>query len=380
MSEVPENTPTDDALIGRLDLYFREMEANPVPTRLQHATLSDLQASHTGIGPWLRTWWTTPGHGGFALAGAAVAMVLVIGIIGVNRGGGDDLSDITSGPSATTAPSPDATKATGPASTAGPGATDGSTTVPGATPTGTDPDPSTTLPDPGQQPGNVSTIPGVSTSSVPGQATTPTTMPGWPSTTGKPPATTTPTTAPTTTVPGSVILYQTDFSSTPLFGFPSDWSSVSGTWQTVSGPSTSHSLKNSAPSGTEALAALNIGGAWTNYTVDFTETVADKTTALGGIAFRYQDASNFYFCKMGQQKLYLGIMSGGSFTVLDQATFTFNAGTAKNLHVSAVGSSLSCRAEGGPTLSATNGAFASGRIAAVADGAAAITNILVRSA
>jgi len=380
MSEMPENTPADDALIGRLDLYFSEMEATPVPTRLQHTTLNDLQASHAGIGPWLRTWWTTPGHGGFALAGAAVAMVLVIGIIGVNRGGGDDLSDITSGPSATTGP-PDATKLTGPASTTpAPGATDGNTTVPGGTPTGTDPDPSTTVPDP-QQPGNVSTIPGVTTSSVPGNVSTPTTVPGWPSTTAKPPASTTPTTAPTTTTPGSVILYQTDFSSTPLFGFPSDFSSVSGTWQAVAnGTSSSHFLKNSAPSGTEALAALNIGGGWTNYTVDFTETVADKTTALGGIAFRYQDASNFYFCKMGQQKLYLGIMSGGSFTVLDQATFTFNAGTAKNLHVSAVGSSLSCRVEGGPTLSATNGAFASGRIAAVADGAAAITNILVRSA
>jgi hypothetical protein len=111
---------------------------------------------------------------------------------------------------------------------------------------------------------------------------------------------------------------------------------------------------------------------YTDGTFQVQGTPVDVRTGLsGGIAFRYQDPSNFYGCTVTSTALLLVERAGGTTTVLKTATMGVTAGLPGYLKATAAGSALTCTAYSSSgsnigsqiaTLATTDSTLTSGQI------------------
>ncbi len=332
-----------DPLTERLDAYLTDLEREPVPPRLAHTTLADLQATRRA-----------PAWGGpqWVLAGAAVVAALLL-LFSATRRGGDELVDTTHAPP-TSAPTTGGS--TSPTTTAtGPAATDGPTSTAG--------EPGTTTSTAPAPPGSTSLPPGPSVTTTTAKAGPATT-----STTKVAPTTTTP--APTTTTPTTVAgeVFFDDFS-----GGAGRWTTDSGSWSvmnTADGP-----FYGATGTGESRASA---GAAWGDVTVR-ARFKMDPAVIRAGLGLRYQDADNYLFCKVDlpNHQLLVGRFQNGSATVLASVGHAFTASTFYDMTFRASGSSLSCSVAGATAANASDGTFGAGRIALLSDGHAGFTDVRV---
>lgn len=346
-----------DPLPGRLDAYFTDLDSHDMPESLRRATAADVRLRPAG---W-RAWWPAlgsgtrsgPARGLVALGAAAAVVVAVIALVAVRPS--DDALQVGGPVAGTTAP-------TTAIPTPRPGTAAPGTTVP-VPETAIDPagDPTTTT---------VDAVPTVVPTVTPGP-TVPSTM--------APPFVTT--TAPPPTSPNGcgAALFCDDFSQDPTgTRVPTGWQVDSGAWY-VAGTTLPHFAKSDAAADVESR--LSTGSAtWTDYEVAAV-TRYQGTPTWVGVAARYQDASNYAFCKIDipGNRLVVGTLVGGVATART-TPYPATANTDRTLRLSVSGGSATCRVEGGPTVALDGVPWASGRIALLSQGPAGLTGVVVTAA
>jgi pectate lyase len=151
-------------------------------------------------------------------------------------------------------------------------------------------------------------------------------------------------------------LFSDDFQD----GNSSGWSTSGGSWSVVTDGS---SVLRQSGTGSDALARAG-SSAWTDTTV----TARVKPTAYAAanrfvaVLSRVRSNSNYYFLALqGGNTLLLGKRVSGALTTLASASFGTAAGTWYTLHLTVTGTTLTGSVTGGPTVSATDGQFASGQ-------------------
>lgn len=159
------------------------------------------------------------------------------------------------------------------------------------------------------------------------------------------------------TVTSAAVLFSDDFEDGNYNGL----SKNGGSWSVVTDGT--RVFKQSSISATAY--AYTGSSSWNNYSVQarikpLTFNGAGRPT---GVIARFQSTSNFYYAVLkNNNTLELGKKVGGSMSALASKSFTVNTGTWYTIRLTVNGSQLQCYVNGNPELSASDSAFASGRI------------------
>jgi len=163
-------------------------------------------------------------------------------------------------------------------------------------------------------------------------------------------------------------------------GNSSGWSTSGGTWSVVTDGSR---VFRQAGTSADAVARAGSSG-WTNYTV----TARVKPLAFGNssrfvalLARVRANTSYYYLALTGSGTAVLGKRVSGTLTPLAQASFAVSPGTWYTLSLTVSGASLTGSVGGGPTLSASDGQYASGQTGfATSYASGALDDVLVSDA
>jgi len=168
-------------------------------------------------------------------------------------------------------------------------------------------------------------------------------------------------------------LFSDDFED----GNSAGWTTSGGSWSVVSDGSL---VFRQSGTGADALARA----ASTSMT-DYTVTAQVKPIAFGAadrqvaLLARVQSNTSYYFLALrADNTLVLGRRQSGTLTTLASAPLTVTTGATYTLSLTVAGSSLTGSANGGPALSATNTALATGQVGfATRFASGEIDNVLV---
>lgn len=210
-------------------------------------------------------------------------------------------------------------------------------------------------------PTTVATLPPMSQSSTPTSATTSTTTDSTSTTEGRPP----------TTPDGQ--LFADDFSQTPTGSRPLGWAIDSGTWA-VERTGNAKGLVGSTQKGQEGRIS-NGAAEWTDVEVSVAIRRGTQNT-VAGVAARYQSASSYYYCKIDGGLLAVGRVLDNQGAILAEANLTTTRNQTVKVHFTVKGSSLQCRANNA-SVTATDPAMTSGRMALLQDGPATFFDVVV---
>ncbi|MBI2705961.1 MAG: hypothetical protein HYX32_11835 [Actinobacteria bacterium] len=311
----------DDGITRRLQSYFAEIESEPIPPGIDRLRLP----TDAPRPPWTSRLLVPMLGAGIA---ALVVIVAVVVALPSRRNNDVDASDGSSPPAASGLGSTPALRST------------------------TTPKPPSTV--------------------VPSLPTTSLTVPS-----PVVPSTTTTTTLPVTTSTRPGQLFADNFSADAVGQQPFGWTIDSGTWVVVAS-GTAKALQGSQPLGQEGRIA-NGSTSWTDVTV--LAGVRRDADGTAGISVRYQNASNYYFCKIDGSQLGLGVFKNGagSFFPAGQAKLTVPVGQIVTMRLTVKGSALQCSV-GGATVGGADTGFTTGKMGLLQDGTATFSNVLVTSA
>lgn len=138
------------------------------------------------------------------------------------------------------------------------------------------------------------------------------------------------------------------------------WSKSGGSWSVVTDGSP---VYRQASTGSDAKAQA--GSTWTDQSVQARVKPLAFTSGanrFAGIIGRAQNMTNYYYLALNQAQLVLGRRTSGSYTTLASAPAPVSAGTWYTLRLEAFGGTLRGYLNGQLTVSATDTAFATGRI------------------
>lgn len=160
-------------------------------------------------------------------------------------------------------------------------------------------------------------------------------------------------------VPVISTLLSDDFEDGNAMSNPA-WTASSGTWSVVTDGG--YVYKQTATTGEAITSAGN--SAWTNFT--FTSDMKMFTGGSSGLAFRYQDANNFYLFRLlnngGKAQLYKKV--GGTMTLLAETTKTNALNTWYTLRVVVNGTNIKCYVDNmtSALIDVTDSTYSSGKI------------------
>ncbi len=371
------SSPADESLVRRLDAYLANRDGEPVPSSLQHTTLADVRAAHTG------SLFGSPRL--MAFAGAMATVVLLLGCFAIARRGTDPAAT-NLGVGASSSSTSAAQGAHNTTSCCEPAR--GAETTIVADPSGSSlsaSDPSGSSSTTGDSATtNLPTTTAAGTPSTQFSTTIPFTTRPTVSTTTVTPTTSTPATS--TTTPSGDLFFE-DFTAYTPGTFPNanGWANASGSASVITNASPPRFLRNDTPRNSEGRASAG-SAAWANYAVSATIKM-DANARVAGLAARFQDAGNYLFCKMSfdyggtnSNKLWLGVNENSSPTLSTPAkNVSWSAGQLYVMTLTVVGNNATCAVDGVATLSGSSSRFPSGKIATVGDGVVGFTNVRVQA-
>ena len=159
---------------------------------------------------------------------------------------------------------------------------------------------------------------------------------------------------------------------------PTGWTVISGTAWSVQQDGT-HVLKQNDTSTSNAHVIEAGSASWTDYTVqaDMKPGANDLSQATVIMA-RFVDNSNHYsFLLKNNSEWYLGVVQGGSWTTLDQGTFSYNATTWYTMSLTVKGTTISAAINGVTLTTDTDSTFSSGMIGFSTKATSEFDNVLV---
>jgi hypothetical protein len=143
-----------------------------------------------------------------------------------------------------------------------------------------------------------------------------------------------------------------------------EWTVDAGSWVVEADPDGTHFLR----SGTAGLSLIFAGSSdWSDITVQ-ADVRAGAGMTFAGVAARYVDSENHYFCRLQSDRYVLGRTISGERATLQQGLLTVQAGTWYTMALRASGSRLSCDILGFAPLVAGDSTFPDGAVGLVASG------------
>ncbi len=150
-----------------------------------------------------------------------------------------------------------------------------------------------------------------------------------------------------------------DFESKTIGESASNWLTVLGTWEVISGKSYKVNNAGIATVGNDS---------WTDYSFE-SKLKVDNWNTTGyrsvGIMPRYQDINNYYYFQYyhNDGKFYISKKVNGNWTNLANYNVTFNTGQFYTFKVEVAGASIICYLDGQEIMNVTDSQFSSGKAA-----------------
>jgi pectate lyase len=177
--------------------------------------------------------------------------------------------------------------------------------------------------------------------------------------------------------PAPPALFHDDFQRDPLGVQPAGWKIDDGRWDGVVADG-SHVVRHATGQSYGHLVAGS--AAWTDYAVSARLRLTPLSTGFAGVAARYLDRDDYYACGVYYASaVRLWRVRAGVMTLLDARRMDVATNGFHDVRLVVKGGSLSCEFDQTVVLTATDGSFASGRIAFVAgsDEAAELGDVVV---